>query len=82
MIKEEVQHKLIEFILNHPSLTYSEIAERLGVSGQTISRYCLKHGIRRRRGSLTGEDLNNLDNTTEEDCKHEAAVAAEANDAQ
>jgi uncharacterized protein YerC len=66
MINDEVQRKLIEFILNHPSLTYNEIAERVGVSGQTISRYCLKYGIRRRRGSLTVEDLNSLDNTGEE----------------
>jgi DNA-binding IclR family transcriptional regulator len=56
----EAQRKLAEFAENNPHLSYKELAERLECSQQTVSRACLKFGVRRKRGPLTEADLAKL----------------------
>jgi DNA-binding XRE family transcriptional regulator len=56
----EAQRKLAEFAENNSHLSYKELADRLECSQQTVSRACLKFGVRRKRGSLTDADLAKL----------------------
>jgi uncharacterized protein YerC len=44
---KETQAKLVAYILKHPDKTYRELSRTIGVSAETISRICLKHGVRR-----------------------------------
>lgn len=79
----EAQRKLAEFAESNPHLSYKELAEKLECSQQTVSRACLKFGVRRKRVPLTEADLAKLTetDTTRPLTKDEkAAVAAEAND--
>lgn len=52
--------KLAEFAENNPRLSYKELADMLGCSQQTISRLCIKYGVRRKRGPLTDADVAKL----------------------
>jgi DeoR/GlpR family transcriptional regulator of sugar metabolism len=80
----EAQRKLAEYAENNPHLSYKELADRLECSQQTVSRACLKFGVRRKRGPLTDADLAKLaerDTTQPVTTNEKAANAAEANDA-
>jgi|CZKZ01.1.fsa_nt_gi transcriptional regulator with XRE-family HTH domain len=56
----EAQRKLAEYAESNLHLSYKELAEKLGCSQQTVSRACLKFGVRRKRGPLTEADLAKL----------------------
>jgi hypothetical protein len=56
----ETQRKLAKFAENNPHLSYKQLADRLECSQQTVSRACLKFGVRRKRGPLTDADLGKL----------------------
>ena len=68
----EAQRKLAEFAESNPHLSYKELAEKLECSQQTVSRACLKFGVRRK--------LTETDTTRPLTKDEKAAVAAEAND--
>lgn len=59
----EAERKLAEFAENNPQLSYKELAELLGCSQQTVSRLCVKCGVRRKRGPVTNADLAKLVDT-------------------
>jgi DeoR/GlpR family transcriptional regulator of sugar metabolism len=59
----EAQRKLAEIAENNPQLSYKELAELLGCSQQTVSRLCVKCGVRRKRGPVTDADLAKLVDT-------------------
>jgi DNA-binding Lrp family transcriptional regulator len=56
----EAERNLAEFAENNPQLSYKELAEILGCSQQTVSRLCIKSGIRRKRGPVTDADVAKL----------------------
>lgn len=56
----EAERKLADFAENNPQLSYKELAASLGCSQQTVSRLCVKCGVRRKRGPLTDADLAKL----------------------
>jgi DNA-binding MurR/RpiR family transcriptional regulator len=58
---KQAQETLVRFILDHPELTYTEVAATLGCDLATISRICTKHGVRRKRKALSMDDLSKLE---------------------
>jgi hypothetical protein len=79
----EAQRKLAEFAENNPHLSYKLLADRLECSQQTVSRACLKFGVRRKRGPLTEADLAKLAEpaATQPNAAGTTVIVEEANDA-
>lgn len=59
--REEVRRRLAEYIADHPRVSISQIAARVGVAESTCYAVMREYGVSRRR-KLTAESLARLDN--------------------